>query len=715
VTLVEAGDAASEARVAARAVLDALAAGVALERIAIVPVDLAEAFLEPLRFELSRARIPFVEPRGRPVIAAPRAHAALELVRLARGPIVRDGLIDVLRVPGLAVERWFSEEQIGELCHELAALPLRVERTPGELLTELDTRFAAAPDATNEASFAKLRGGLARFLAELAELGASASREQHPARLSALFDGLALLEASPRTLSRALERAERGAFDLLQGLGHDAVAAASVRTALERSLAAARALGLHAETIPLHTWLQELELSLEGVAPARGAARAAAVRIARPDDVAALEMDLVVLCRASDASLDRGASLDATLGSEIEARLPAGERPPSALTEQHFTALSIACALSRAARVVITWSAREETATLAPSRLARALLAGRDPRREPASSLSPAAKRCVKLAAADDNATRRSQIELGRVDFYADPEHPLDAWNGAAGSLERFFGRDAARPIAVTTLERGLRCSFLAFANHVLRAARVDPMGDAIGVRERGSLLHEALAAALDATRADAANLTPEECVEHGIEAARAVLNRRGRSPLRRLGLRNTLSDVRAVLNFVFRTNDGLAFRRAEQGFGENLEWRPLAVGPWQLSGRIDRIDATSDGRRARVIDYKTRTPGKSDDALALQPWLYAQKAALEMGATNVEFCFLGVDRREPRLRVVYDGPADGEAIQNAQQRASEMLLSLEAGRVAARPASSAFCVRCDARDICRRPLSAPSPESADE
>ena len=55
---------ASEARAVARAVLDALARGAALDRIAIVPVDAADAFLEPLRAELAAARLPFSEAWG---------------------------------------------------------------------------------------------------------------------------------------------------------------------------------------------------------------------------------------------------------------------------------------------------------------------------------------------------------------------------------------------------------------------------------------------------------------------------------------------------------------------------------------------------------------------------------------------------------------------------------------------------------------------------
>jgi len=311
------------------------------------------------------------------------------------------------------------------------------------------------------------------------------------------------------------------------------------------------------------------------------------------------------------------------------------------------------------------------------------------------------------------NAAERTRVELARAEFYANPESAPDALNGEAGDLRHFFGGEAGRPVAITSLERGLRCAFLSFAGHVLRASRLDPVGDAIGARERGSLLHEALATALEATAGTRQNGSVDQFVARGVEAASRLLDQKGQSPLRRVGLKNTLSDVSAVLRLLAHKNDGLDFRLAEHAFGEGASWTSLSVGGFPTSGRIDRIDATADTRRIRVIDYKTRTPTKADDALLLQPWLYAQKAARELGATEVEFCFVGVDGRNPSERIVYQGAIDGEPILEAERRTLGVLTVLSEGHVAARPSSSAFCPRCDARDICRRPLS--SPEGLEE
>ena len=361
----------------------------------------------------------------------------------------------------------------------------------------------------------------------------------------------------------------------------------------------------------------------------------------------------------------------------------------------------------------MTWALHDESTSLSPSRLARALCGRASARREPASPLSVSARRAVNVKPPSATALTRISVDRAHIAFYARPDAAIDAHNGSAGPLSAFFGGEPLRPLSVTALERALRCPFLAFAGGVLRASRDDPMGDAIGYRERGSLLHEAVAVALEATRGAWGTSSPEQLLDRGLSAAKALLEQKGRSALRRAGLAGTLADVRAMLVWVFSHQDGLSFRYAERAFGDEAEWGPLNVGDFLVSGRVDRIDESADGKHARVIDYKTRAPQKSDDETLLQPWLYARKVALELEAERVEFGFLSFDKRNPKLRVVYDGASDGEAVQRAVERAEATLTTLRSGRVPARPGSSSSCPRCDARDVCRRPLSAP--ESSDE
>ncbi|MFO7181084.1 MAG: PD-(D/E)XK nuclease family protein, partial [Pseudomonadota bacterium] len=465
------------------------------------------------------------------------------------------------------------------------------------------------------------------------------------------------------------------------------------------------------DPVPLAEYLEELDLALEGATPPQGAARAAAIRVARPEDVSGLDLSLVVLCQASDQVLDRGDSVDPVIGPELFARLAPSERPVLG-GERRSLLLATSSVLAHAERVAVTFSTHEGTSTLGPSRLALWLAKQGAPfRREPASPFAAGARRTRPLPVPTASARRRAAIEIERQRFYAVPGSAPGPYTGAVGSLEAHVPASDDRPVAVTTLERTLRCGFLGFMS-VLRASREDPVGDAIGARERGTLLHGALSAALEATRGLSGTHTPEELEARALEAARAFLEQRGKSPLRRAGLVATLWDVRAILRVTFSEARDVHFLAAEVGFGGRDGWPALALGPFRVSGRADRIDASTDTRRVRVIDYKTNLPRATERELELQPFLYAHKCGVELGAQSVEFAYFGLNRRAPELRTVYEGPVESEEIAEAFARAEAALSALREGRLAPVPASRTFCTRCSARDACRRPLSAPDPNS---
>jgi hypothetical protein len=112
-----------------------------------------------------------------------------------------------------------------------------------------------------------------------------------------------------------------------------------------------------------------------------------------------------------------------------------------------------------------------------------------------------------------------------------------------------------------------------------------------------------------------------------------------------------------------------------------------------------------------RIIDYKTgsvRLTGEHGDQL-LQPWLYAKKVAEEYHASRVSSGYLSLQRRKPEWKAALEeSEPNTSAISEKLLRAEELLLGLRSGRVPAKPALPGSCEHCDARDICRRPLSAP-------
>ena len=250
----------------------------------------------------------------------------------------------------------------------------------------------------------------------------------------------------------------------------------------------------------------------------------------------------------------------------------------------------------------------------------------------------------------------------------------------------------------------------------MLRALRDEAAGDAIGHRERGSLLHACLAVAHEAIVPYLGSKPSDELERLALDAARAYLERRGQGALRRAGLATALADVSAVINWSLNEGSGLRFLEAERAFGKGQPWSPLAVGEHFVSGRIDRIDRSSDGKRLRVLDYKTGKPPTRPEMEQdlLQPWLYAAKVAAEHGVGEVSAGYLALRDRTPRLHPSADAAPHSELVARARERAERALSRLTSGAIEPKPSHARLCVRCDARDLCRRPLSAPLNEEDD-
>ncbi|MES1175056.1 MAG: PD-(D/E)XK nuclease family protein [Myxococcales bacterium] len=712
-TVIQAAHEASEARAVARTVLEALERGAALDRIAIVPVDAADAFLEPLRAELTAARIPFSEAWSRPTSSAPEAHAALELLRLGQGPLLRDALVDVLRVPDLRLEALLGVATGTSFVDVLARLPVRVDRTGKELLAALDARRRRTP-AQQEREHEALSVAerlLSTLLARFEQLRKPSTRRIFRDRWRDLFSELGLLTASPRGLSQAIRYAERADQAPLSALGENARAGRAIDLALERVVTAAELLELGDESLELSAFYEEFAAALSSVGPSQGAGRAGTLRVARPAEVAGLDWDLLIVCRAASSTLDwQSASSDGVLDADLLEQLPASSRPLGAADRALFTRFALAQALSRAQRSVVTWAKRDARGGSGASRLVMNLSPDAT-RVEPASPLDPGALRVLASPRPSLEVRTRAELELARQAFYSNPESPLDFNNGSAGPIDNWVGGDATRPLALTQLERYARCGFLGFSGVVLRAVRDDTVGDGLSPRERGTLIHEALAVALTGTRARFGNADLAELEREALARAEAFLREQVSSKLRGAALTAALEDVAALLRWSFANSDGIWFAEAERAFGAGEPWPALAVGEHFVSGRIDRIDSNSDGSAVRVIDYKTgtvRLTGEHGEQL-LQPWLYAQKVALQYGATRVSSGYLSLQRRKPEWKAaVEEGPPDATEIQQKLLRAEELIVSLRSGRIPARPAVPGSCTRCDARDICRRPLSAP-------
>jgi ATP-dependent helicase/nuclease subunit B len=703
---------ASEARAVVRAVQDKLSEGKRLDRIAIVPLELSEAFLEELRSALWAAKLPFSEPRGRPPIAGPNVHATLELLRLVGGPIRRDALLDVLAAPGLRAERWFEGDgraALHALRDLLARTPVGSDSDGQLLLARAKSLAAQRPHARSEAALVALE----RLLLDLRRLGASRTRAALVRDFSALVEELGLLAVPPHILRLALSARDSGAPSLLTALSDDARGAATLSLALTRLVDAAERLGLSDQAVSPHELSAELLRAMEGVGQSRGAARAAAVAIGRPLEVAGLPLDLAVVCRASAACFNKTGASSASLwlGSALCEALPRFQRPPTARDEEAATLTALNALLANADETEVVWSTSDGSSDTKESRFVEALSAatGVKPRSEPGSPLSPGARRSVALPKANAEMTLRANVELTRQAFFFNPGE-RSALTGQVTELSRWVAPEL--PLSVTRLERYVDCPFLGFSSIVLGATREEGVTDALGVRERGILIHAAVAEALLAIAG--LDKPDDELLALALAAADRALERHAGSALRGAALRTTRGDVRSLVRWSLEHRE-YAFREAEKGFGEGEAWAPLQLGAYRLSGRIDRIDVSSDGRGARVIDYKSGKPPSRNEERALQGWLYARKVASELGASEVQSMYLGLQRRVPVQSEIFRGAPDDAALLEREQFALEKLLKLRAGYVPAEPTRPGRCAQCDGRELCRRPLSAPPPDDGDD
>lgn len=186
----------------------------------------------------------------------------------------------------------------------------------------------------------------------------------------------------------------------------------------------------------------------------------------------------------------------------------------------------------------------------------------------------------------------------------------------------------AMRPtaLAVTDIEHWLRDPYTIYAKHILKLRPLDPIDEAPGAADRGTLVHGAVSAFTDRFT----NAPPDDAVRELMEIGRQHF-----APLqdfpearafwwprferiarwfcdweakRRPSLRATFSEIRGVLDI---------------GAGERT---------FRLLARADRIDLLRDGRYA-IIDYKTgqkRTEKQVSSGLA--PQLTLEGAILRHG-----------------------------------------------------------------------------------
>lgn len=614
---------------------------------------------------------------------------------------------------------------------------------------------------------------LERLLASGRRLGEAGTRPELARRLVGLMDQLKLGAPAAdelRSTLRAELRGGRGApggggLSQIEGpalaidaLGQGARAARLLRELAEGIAQAARALGEAERPCTAAELYAELEraASEAGVSPQGAAARAGAVRIDLPGGLAGLWHELVVVTGLESRAYGGSAGPEESLiGEHLRAKLPPACRPPSARERQGFQRAELGWVVAGARQVSVSYTKGDESEPPDPHAVFRwAAARGARAHEEPASRVAAGASklgpRGAELCALASGAppipdvAERARIERQRAAFFLDlrvaaDEHTGRVELGAPAGHERddalraqlvaaVGGAQAEAPIAVTHIERAVGCRFAGFARRVLRVRRVEDLLESADARERGTMIHGALEAAFEALRELGPEREPEEQLAAARAAAEAALGAgASMAPLRRDAVEKALADALQVVVRAIEAGDPVRFSLAERRFGagEAAPWEALELAPEDggaslfVDGIIDRIDRSTDGRIARVIDYKTgKLPDKKEQQDALQLPLYAAVARRALGAEEVRAQYIAVRQRG----LVEESPAQPEAqielaarAPEAAQRARRAVRALWEGDVAPRPTKESMCGRCDARDVCRRPAVMPIDEAAAE
>ncbi|MGA2263052.1 MAG: PD-(D/E)XK nuclease family protein, partial [Acidobacteriota bacterium] len=263
----------------------------------------------------------------------------------------------------------------------------------------------------------------------------------------------------------------------------------------------------------------------------------------------------------------------------------------------------------------------------------------------------------------------------------------LISWTARKLNLE-------AGQISASRIEEYAKCPYYFYLRRVQELDKWEEPGPLEGMDplERGKSIHEILETFVKSLAGGSIAAAQQEAL---VEAARRILEKARRAGMPDLLWEIELDQLLTMLRnwLVFEVErGGPAWRPAhlERSFGA---FPGLVAGPgyrvqgprhaFEFRGRIDRIDLSIDGRRARVIDYKT---GKLPPTMAgsrKTPLMAGEKIQLATyyGALSVMEDLAGVESVEGEY--LHLQPADGrivpcsfgeEELRTAAARLPEML-----------------------------------------
>jgi ATP-dependent helicase/nuclease subunit B len=187
----------------------------------------------------------------------------------------------------------------------------------------------------------------------------------------------------------------------------------------------------------------------------------------------------------------------------------------------------------------------------------------------------------------------------------------------------------AARPrqLSVTRIETWIRDPYSVFARSILDLRVLDPIDADPGAADRGTIIH----AALERFMLTHPEHLPDDALEHLIAIGADVFEEKIAWPGVRAFWWPRFCRVAEWFVEYERQSRAAGIRTVATEAQGRFEF-PAPAGPFQLTGRADRIDRLADGALA-VIDYKTGAPPTAPQvSCGLVPQLSLEAAMLEAG-----------------------------------------------------------------------------------
>jgi RecB family exonuclease len=309
----------------------------------------------------------------------------------------------------------------------------------------------------------------------------------------------------------------------------------------------------------------------------------------------------------------------------------------------------------------------------------------------------------------------------------------VQAWTARRASAPaaadpRFHGNTLSHEphsFSLSALERYQDCAFKYFAADVLKLEEAPDDGATLSPRARGRFIHEVFQRFFEAWDARGSRtLTPDQLDDARamfaqvadpllakLPEAEAMLER-----TRLFGSAIAVGIVDVVLGIEASRPVAVRDRWLEYRLAGDFTLSPLgadvpakaADGERRvpLRGVADRIDLL-DGRRLRVIDYKTGIAPQTSRALQVPIYaLCAQERLMERDAAPWavdEAAYVAFSGKRPLAQVVKPGARDAaDTLEEARQRVFDLVDAIHRGEFAPRPHDRGLCRHCAYPAVCR-------------